>query len=234
TDACGVCIGGTTGRQACKTLAPGSYAIKPVHSMLCLENGATVLQQNCTSANNQIWTATKTGNYYEFKSAGNAMYLSVPQTTSGTALTQTTGTTNRQWRLEDAGNNSYHLVPSGNMDVVADISGANLSAGTSSVLWTRTNNANNQKFEFISTKITGLEEESETEGISFSPNPFVQEITLEANGIIEYEVHDLFGYELEKGRSSQKAFVGTNLAPGSYIIKARFNGESKVIRACKK
>ncbi|MBC7389248.1 MAG: SGNH/GDSL hydrolase family protein, partial [Opitutaceae bacterium] len=64
TDACGVCIGGTTGRQACKTLAPGSYAIKPVHFMLCLENGATVLQQNCTSANNQIWTATKTGNYY--------------------------------------------------------------------------------------------------------------------------------------------------------------------------
>ncbi|MBC7391175.1 MAG: hypothetical protein H7329_18365 [Opitutaceae bacterium] len=82
--------------------------------------------------------------------------------------------------------------------------------------------------------VTGLEEENEIETLNFSPNPFLREITLKANGIIEYEVYDLYGNEFEKGKGSQSVLVGEKLASGSYIIKAKLKGESQVLRVCKK
>jgi hypothetical protein len=230
-DPCGVCVGGTTGRNTCKTLVNGNYIIKPVFSGLCVETGTNVLQQTCSGTNGQVWMVAKSGNFYQIKNANTGQYLSYSTSTAGTSLT-TSSSTSSLWRLEDAGNGAYTLVPSTNYDLVIDVSGGNTSAGTNLLLWSRTG-SDNQKFTFTGTVVTDLSEGEWENGIKCYPNPSTHEFHLETSGQFAYAIYDLSGEELEKGNAQNAISVGKNQVPGVYIIKIQTTLGTKSIKASK-
>lgn len=232
TDACGVCIGGTTGLKPCKTLANGNYFIKPIHSGLCVQTGTTITQQTCANVNTQVWNITKVGNFYEIKNASTGQYLNVASVISTTNLSQSTTTTNRQWRLEDAGNGSYHLVPSTNFQVLSDVSGGSTAANITLGLWTRTE-ADNQRFSFVPAIITSIEEESSSEYISCFPNPFFQSFKITATDQFYYTITDMTGNLLEKGNAQGAISVGNELPSGLYLIKVTSQSKSVSFKVTK-
>ncbi|MCL6738272.1 RICIN domain-containing protein [Streptomyces neyagawaensis] len=86
----------------------GSYEIVSRNSGLLMDvsgastaDGATVIQSADTNAANQRWTLVADGNgYYKIKNVNSGKLLSVPNTTAGTQLAQTTdtGADSQLWR----------------------------------------------------------------------------------------------------------------------------------------
>lgn len=229
-DGCNVCTGGTTGTKPCKALANGYYSIKPLHSSLCLQTGATITQQTCNKNNTQVWQVIKSGNFYEIRNTGTNQYLNVAPVISGTDLSQTTSTANRLWRLEDAGNGTYHLVPSTNFTLLADVSGGATSTNISVGLWTRTE-AIHQQFTFTPATVNDLPEYNPRIQLRCFPNPFTSDFQLETEGAFDYTVYDVTGNEMEKGSSQYASSIGKRLSSGMYIVKvhtSKGNGLVKI------
>jgi hypothetical protein len=233
-DACGVCVGGNTKRNPCKDLADASYTIKPLHSGLCLESGTDITQQTCNTENKEIWTVTRSGQFYQIKNAATNQYLAVSSAVSGNHLTQTsTLGNNALWRLEDAGGGNYHLVPSGNLDLVVDVNSAATTASAYTLLYNRLG-SDNQKYVFTPTVLTDLEDGSVLNTASCYPNPFDDHFLLTQRGDFSYEVLNSTGLLVTSGTGKDELTLGENLRAGVYILKVEAQAYQKFIRIVKR
>lgn len=157
-DDCGTCAGGNTSILPCsQDVEEGYYTIHPFHSNLCLtpntSNGAD--QMNCDDGTAQVWQLIRDDNTYHIYNSNTDTYLSYGNGASGTYLSMTQNPVN--WRLEDAGEDTWHFVIPENPDHVADVEGNSQDEGESVLLWTRNGN-DNQRFTFeeVSTDCNGV------------------------------------------------------------------------------
>ncbi|MFN6945516.1 MAG: immunoglobulin domain-containing protein [Cytophagaceae bacterium] len=151
-DNCDVCVGGTTGKLPCSmVLNEGYYTMHPFHSNLCLQPGEPVSQESCGENSQNIWQVIRDGNSYQFYSIIEQQYLSYGNGAQNNSLRLSPSPSN--FRLEEAGQNTFHLVVEANTDLVVDIHGNSQETGRHALLWIR-NGQDNQRFFFTPASIT--------------------------------------------------------------------------------
>ena len=122
------------------------------------------------------------------------------------------------------GNNQYtdFSAPAGYVYYQVEVISPNSCSITKSINSTRSN---------IATNNPTVINESSKRRLTYSiyPNPSHNEFTIESNGInerINYEIYNLFGQIVSKGKFLEKTIVQTtNLTPGIYLIKLE-NGKT--------
>lgn len=142
------------------TVAGGlSYNLVARHSGKCLDingssldDGALLLQWDCSGAGNQVFTLVPAGgDFYNIVAFHSNKCLDVDTAEgadhNGAAVRQMTcnGETNQQFRLEDAGD-GYFKIKVRHSELVLDISGKSEENGAPVVQWTDTRSTN-QAFE---------------------------------------------------------------------------------------
>lgn len=72
---------------------------------------------------------------------------------------------------------------------------------------------------FLDPVVADLNESTyEVGSVNVFPNPFTHKIKLKANGDFEYEVRDLTGVAVEKGKAQEQVEVGEEWSAGLYLI----------------
>lgn len=231
-DSCDVCVGGSTGRSPCLNLADDQYLIHPVHSGLCLENTDPVTQQNCDMENSEIWTLSREGNYYRIAAdMAGSEYIGYTDTTQNADIVITTDTANTLFRLEEAGGDSTaFMIPKGNLDITADVSGNNMDPGGNLILWENLEQ-DNQRFTFESYTVTSSEEElSTTNEVQVHPNPFKHALHVQFSGAFTYYVHGVSGQLITSGDCKDNCDIMQDAAPGLYILTIQSGDQLKKVR----
>ena len=136
-----------------------SYNIVARHSGKCLDingssldDGAQLLQWDCSGAANQIFTLVPAGgDYYQIVALHSNKCLDVDTSAgtdhNGAEVRQMTcsGADNQQFRLEDAGD-GYFKIKAKHSELVLDVYGKSTDNGAKIVQWTDTRSTN-QAFE---------------------------------------------------------------------------------------
>lgn len=185
------------------------------------------------------WTTAKNvPGIYNIARHGTVINLSTQPPLSGTALVSNAAASTALWRLEEADGGSYFLVPSANLALVADVVSESTQAGGTLNIYAR-NSKNHQKFKFQTTPLTGLDqaqsndEKNQVKVLAY-PNPFTDELQVEAGALFHYKVFDAIGLCVESGQGSYATNIGGKLIPGMYLVKIEDAEGPRVIKVAKR
>jgi len=220
-DDCMTCVKGNTGREPCSEALPDDYyAIKPVHSMLCIEPGDTIKQQTCDDSDTQVWQVKNNGNYYEIYSIGLKNNLGY----SGDSLFFTDNILDLQFRFEDAGDGTYHITSIYEPDLLLDIEESSTEPGKKLVFRTR-DTIESQNFLFEVTVLLNINAQDEQNSTLIFPNPVDDYLYIKlpgkgsSNAKIEL-FNNLGEFISESSILGSLGFIDvSNLLTGIYFIK---------------
>lgn len=71
------------------------------------------------------------------------------------------------------------------------------------------------------------------QGVSYSPNPFNEELYLQSNEEFEYTIYDLLGNEMERGQGQNSYYAGHQLLSGMYLVSTKSQSGSKNFKVTK-
>lgn len=221
-DACGVCVGGNTGKKACSYKLQAEEAcevdgIRNEATNAGFEGTGYVNAENAIGKSATFsFDAATSGNYKLLIRYANGAAASRSSGVSVNSIEQavdlvfpSTGTFATWSTLEsevylNEGNNIVRLIAKTadglpNIDFIGFTENA-IVAG--------------------SCLVTGIDMEnmSLTESVCF-PNPFTGAITLQSPQEYSYSIYDLTGKEVESGKGLNTGFAGNDLLPGIYTIK---------------
>ena len=102
------------------TIRDGVYEVRAVHSNKCLdvprssrEDGANIIQFNCTNATNQLWRFVRKAGYYEISAVHSGKCLDVPGSSQANEVQliqyRCLNTTNQRWRLTEVADGVYEI-----------------------------------------------------------------------------------------------------------------------------
>jgi photosystem II stability/assembly factor-like uncharacterized protein len=80
--------------------------------------------------------------------------------------------------------------------------------------------------------ISGIADERPLK-LKYGPNPFFQELRVQAPHAFTYEIRTVTGALVETGSSSGNAMIGEALAPGLYVLKATYRDRVSTIKIVK-
>jgi hypothetical protein len=75
---------------------------------------------------------------------------------------------------------------------------------------------------------------SEADFVNLSPNPFSNEITLNSNQKVSYEIYNVFGSKLEEGSFEHSLTIGKNLENGIYFLNVSNGSQVQISKIIKK
>jgi aryl-phospho-beta-D-glucosidase BglC (GH1 family) len=234
-DNCDRCIGGTTGKTACSSVAEAE-------TVACSKDG-TVDNNNAgfkgagfINVSNAIGStvtfsisATNAGSAtISFRYAnGGAVDRPAQINLNGTVLANSlsfpvTGTFT-DWKTADItltlvkGMNTVKLISTtaeglSNIDQIGYVS-AGLTTGNC--------------------VITGIDQFSTNSGITAFPNPFSDRLTIIQNGQFNYQILNLDGMQIETGNATDKIEIGSEWQPGFYFIKTQGTEGTKTFKISK-
>ncbi|ALI98945.1 hypothetical protein DC20_08090 [Rufibacter tibetensis] len=81
--------------------------------------------------------------------------------------------------------------------------------------------------------VAGVQDLRNLAGVSVSPNPFTDGLSVKAASAFQYFLYSLDGKLVEEGKGKNAAQVGVTLAPGTYLLKLRQKdrvGASRVVK----
>lgn len=223
-DPCGKCVGGNTGYLPCAELTEDVYTIRAVHSGLCLENKGNLSQENCNESESQQWKIIPEGDLYSIENLGDGSLLGYKEPSSSMALS--TLESNKQlFRIEDAGDNNFHIVPAEEMDLAADVVSNNSEPGRQ-VKWYERNGQDNQKFILeradVITSFKSLPEPM----VQISPNPSSGLFKVSGYESVSYRIYNQMGMQVISGTCQGACEVDLGHKPGLYFMHLEYDEET--------
>lgn len=236
-DACGVCVGGNTGKKACtyKYQAEDACEVDGVKNEAInagFEGSGYVNTDNAIGKSATFsFNAAASGDYkllIRYANGGNTsrssgiMVNAIEQNT--TLVFPTTGAFTTWATLEteaylNEGNNMFRLIAKTadglpNIDYIG-FTENNITFGPCLITG-------------INAEVMGFNE------IVCYPNPFTGTVTLQATNEFSYSIYDLTGKEVESGKELNTGFAGNELLPGIYTIKLQTQQSARTMRIIKK
>lgn len=236
-DACGVCVGGNTGKKACVVKLQAEEACE-VDGIRTEATNAGFEGRGYVNADNAIgksatfsFNAEASGNYkflVRYANGGIAsrssaiVINSVEQT--NILIFPSTGAF-ATWATLEA---DIYLSQGNNM--------IKLAAKTADGL------PNLDFIGFTDNSISGgsclvtnvLNEDLDPEKIICYPNPFTGSVVLKASGQYSYSLYDLSGREIESGEGYETGLAGRELLPGIYVLRLKTEKNTSTLRIIKK
>lgn len=71
------------------------------------------------------------------------------------------------------------------------------------------------------------------QSMSYSPNPFTEELYLRANEEFDYVIYDLVGNKVEQGNGQNAYYAGSRLSSGIYLVKTNSQSGAKTFKVTK-
>ncbi|WP_291911931.1 RICIN domain-containing protein [Chitinophaga sp. CB10] len=229
----------------------GTYRVVARHSNQVMDvvgaatsDGAQVNQWPASGGANQQWVITSTGSgYYTLKAVHSGKNLDIDgfSTADGAKVQQWTAGagTNQQFQLVDMGG-GYFQIKARHSGKCLDVANASSANGALIQQWTCGSGTNQQfRFDLLSTPgaasliaETSSEQDKE-DGVVIYPNPTTQAFQIRTPSTFNYEVYDLNGRMLERGRGKDGSRVGRNLKPGMYMLKLYMDNRTKAYKVIK-
>lgn len=236
-DACGVCIGGNTGKKSCvyKLQAEDACEVDGIRNEAAntgFEGTGYVNADNAIGKSATFsFDATNSGNYkllIRYANGGAASRSSgvaVNSIEQSNVLLFPSTTTFAIWSTLEAevylneGNNIVRLIAK-TADGLPNIDFIGFTENT---------------IVAGPCLVTGIdiENSNSTEAVCY-PNPFTGAITLQAPQEYSYSIYDLTGNEVESGKGLNTGFAGKELLPGIYAIKLQTLQSTRTVRIIKK
>lgn len=213
-DSCGTCVGGSTGKQACIKDCSGVWGGKAYLDSCSICVGGTTGKTACTKDCNGVWGGTAYKDNCNNCVGGNTGKLACVKDCNnvwgGTAYldscqTCVGGTT-------------------GKLACAKDCKGA---WGGSAFIDDCANCIDTTKGEKACN--TAINTQTTT-AFSFTPNPFVTSLKLQANYSFEYSIYDIQSKLMETGTCTQQCYVGSNLMPGFYLLTIKTRDDVKIFK----
>ncbi|MEO6454825.1 MAG: RICIN domain-containing protein [Ginsengibacter sp.] len=234
------------------TIGNGVYNIVVRHSGKSLDvngasmaDGAKVQQWTYGGGNNQKWTVTNLGDgTYSIRAlhSGKGLDVNGASMADGAIVQQWFygGGSNQRWRIESVGSGYYRIV-NVNSSKCLDIVGASMSDGAATNQWTCSGN-NNQSFQFnflsarpanqtVTSSIPAVEADKKLP-VAY-PNPFNHSTLVEQSGSFTYNISDISGKIIEKGKRMNKLSTGSKLLPGIYFLRIHSANGTQVLKLIK-
>lgn len=161
---------------------------------------------------------------------GTVINLALQPPLSGTQVNTSASGDNTWWRLEDAGNGSYTLVPSTNFGLAADVNNASALPGSGLILYQR-NSGDNQKFKFTKDITTAVDVRAEISGEVY-PNPAKDVLQIETDLDLSkatIRFADVMGEEIMvpvtvNGKTASADV--SSLTGGTYVLQIKLENQS--------
>ncbi|MFD2570767.1 cellulase family glycosylhydrolase [Spirosoma soli] len=236
----------TTPPPATGGLANGVYRITARHSGKSLDvagysqtDGANVQQYTYSGGTNQQWSVTSLGNgQYSIRAVHSSKSLDVSgaSTADNADINQWTysGGNNQRWKIETVSTGYYRIVSVNSNKCVNVVGGSTADAASISQL-TCNSSSNSQQFQFqlLSSGRLPAEAVSMEEAVQVYPNPSTGSFTVRKGGSFTFDVNDVSGKALQSGQGVDQATVGSNLAPGFYILRVQSGRDVQVLKLIK-
>lgn len=236
-DACGVCVGGNTGKNACTVKLQAEEACE-VEGIRNEAINAGFEGSGYVNADNAIGKSAT----FAFNAAASGNYKLLIRYANGGAAARSSGVV-----VNSIEQNNVLVFPSTGAftnwitletDIYLD-KGENmvrLIAKTADGL------PNLDYFGFTDNSVSGgsclvtsiLGEELITNDFICYPNPFTGSVLLKASGAYSYSVYDLMGKEIESGEGVEKGLAGSELIPGVYFLRLKTEKNTSTLRILKK
>lgn len=230
-DDCGDCVDGLTALMPCvNTFPKDTFKIISASFQKCLEDSSEfITQEECAHAASQAWILEKDNNSYRIKSLSSGKYLYSEKIKSGLYLS--TDELSILWRIEEAGTDTFQLIPANTTDYAAEMREGNSTTGDRMRLYKR-NGELSQKYlfsqfspsdcatypEWCATSINDIS----FENIEIQPNPFSNSTSLifgNHQKPVSFTLFDLNGKEVfrEENFTASELVFGSELKSGIYI-----------------
>ncbi len=236
-DACGVCVGGNTGKEACiykyqaeeacevdgirnEAINAGFEGTGYINTDNAIGKSATFSIRAASSGNFRLLIRYANGGTAS-RSSGvmvNALEQSSILVFPSTGAFTTWATLETETYLNE-GNNMFRLIAKTadglpNIDYIG-FTEYNITSGPC--------------------LITGINaEETRYNEILCYPNPFTGAVTLQAPDEFSYSIYDLTGKEVESGKGLNAGFAGNGLLPGIYTLKLQTQQSARTMRIIKR
>ncbi|WP_051313019.1 GDSL-type esterase/lipase family protein [Sporocytophaga myxococcoides] len=236
-DACGVCVGGNTGKKACLYKFQAEEACE-VDGIRNETTNAGFEGTGYVNAENAIGKSAT----FSFDAATSGNYKLLIRYANGGMASRSSGVS-----VNSIEQNSVPAFPStGTFTTWSTLeSEVYLNVGNNIVrLFAKTADGlpNIDFIGFTENAITAghclvtgvyLENMSSDESLCY-PNPFTGAITLQAPHEYSYSIYDLTGKEVESGKGFKSGFAGNELLPGIYTIKLQTFQSTRTVRIIKR
>ncbi|WP_258104222.1 T9SS type A sorting domain-containing protein [Marinoscillum sp. MHG1-6] len=208
-DDCGVCVGSSTGYDACYAGIQDGVSYKLIfdHSDLCMagqDGGDKVMQEDCLSGDVQSWIFEKGEAGYLIKNEANGLYLNLR---GNTIVTLASG---REWRLETVEEGLYRIVWADYMNLGIAIPNMQLDPGVSPIITNRTNSTSANLFRVVEASLF-LSNEPEPNSALLYPNPFKDNLNVKFNytgkDVPVIRISDISGRLLVQGKMRNGSVV---------------------------
>jgi lysophospholipase L1-like esterase len=236
-DDCGVCVGGTTGKQACVVKLQAEEACE-VEGIRDESVNAGFEGTGYVNADNAVGKSAT----FSFKAEAAGMYNVLIRYANGGVATRSSGviinsveqSTVLEFPVTGAFTNWATLETELYLNKGNNL--VRLSGKTSDGL------PNIDYFGFTdavvsagSCLVTSIMEEGKAfNSIGCFPNPFTEDVSVKAPGTYWYAFYDLSGKEIESGKGVDTGEAGKELKPGVYILKVKTENSSGTFRVVKR